>query len=69
MFYYSIFYFELHVVLYNLHLQSHEMCSAIALALSLFIIKSKALTFMSFVFLEHKFFEIRHYNSQYTYLN
>ena len=46
MFYYSIFWFELHVVLINFHLQSHEICSVIALASLLFVIILHSLTFL-----------------------
>ena len=49
MFYYSIFDLNLHVVLLNLHLQSHEICFIIALASFLFVIKLNALAFMSYV--------------------
>ena len=41
--------FELHVVLLNLHLQSHEICSAVVLVSFLFVIILNALTFMSFI--------------------
>ena len=42
------FWFELHVVLLNLHLQSHGICFVITLASFLFAIILNALTFMSF---------------------
>ena len=43
------YWFELHVVLLNLHLQSHAICFVIFLASILFVIILNALTFMSFV--------------------
>ena len=48
-FHYSIFDFELHVVLLNLHLQSHEICFIIVLALYILFIILRTLTFTSFV--------------------
>ena len=66
----SHFRFELHVVLLNLHLQNlHEICSVIALTLSLFVIILNALTLMCLFLLEHIILEIRCYNFQYIYLN
>ena len=41
--------FKLHVVLLSLHLQSHEICSNIALGSFLLVIILNGLTFMSFV--------------------
>ena len=41
--------FELHIVLLNLHLQLHEICSLSVFVLFLFAIVLNALKFMSFV--------------------
>ena len=50
------FWFELQVVLLNLHLQPHEICFTIVLASVLFVIILDTLTLMSFFHSEHKFF-------------
>ena len=47
--------FELRVVLFNLHLQSHEIRFIIVFDSFLFVIIVNSLTFMSFVFFETYF--------------
>ena len=48
---------------------NNQIIPANALASILFAIILNTLTFMSFVFMEHIFLEIRHYSSYYIYLD